>query len=61
MATKKPKAKKMPKKPKASATLATWERYDTKCKEITKHNASALKNYHSAIKKKATLIKKHSA
>ena len=34
---------------------------DSKCKEITKHNASALKNYHSAIKKKATLIKKHSA
>jgi len=57
----KPKAKKLPKKPKQSASLATWERYDAKCKEVHKHNSSALKNYHSSIKKKQSLIKKHSA
>lgn len=33
------KNKKMPKKPAQSASLATWERYAEKVKEVEKHNA----------------------
>lgn len=29
---------KYPKKPKATASLATWEKYDKRCKEIDKEN-----------------------
>ena len=51
------KHKKHPKKPKVSASLATWERYSAKCKEVDKHNAQIDRDK----KKKASLIKKHSA
>ena len=64
---KKPKALKMPKKPAQSASLAAWEKYEAKCKEVHKKNADKLKAYNSAIakietdkKRKAAIIKKYS-
>jgi hypothetical protein len=48
--------KKAPKKPKASASLAAWERYDNRVKEYHK-GIGALKQQKA---KKAALIKKHS-
>lgn len=70
MATKKTKAPKMlkhPKKPKTSAPLSTWERYDKRCKEVDKKNRerqskhkSTINGISSAKKKKETLIKKYS-
>lgn len=57
---KKPKLKKHPKKPKASASLAAWERYDAKCRQIEKDNKHAEATYNAAVKKKHSLIKKHS-
>jgi len=32
------KKKKYPKQPKKSASLATWERYEARCKAVTAHN-----------------------
>lgn len=67
MATKKPpKARKHPKKPKTSAPLSTWEKYDARCKQIDKENAARLSAHKKAIngiatnkKRKEALIKKH--
>lgn len=50
---KKPKA---PKKPKASAPLSSWERYDAKMREHHKK----ISGIGAAHKKKASLIKKYS-
>jgi hypothetical protein len=62
----KPKALKMPKKPKQSAPLYSWERYEDKCKEVHKKNADKMKEYTAAIhkiesdkKRKAAIIKKY--
>ena len=64
---KKPKAPKRLKKPKQSASVAVWERYDKKVTEQQKKHAERLKAYtshHSKRKtdsaKKDRLIKKHS-
>lgn len=62
----KPKALKMPKKPKATASVAVWERYDDKCKAVIKKNNERQKDYQKAIKsietakkKKELIIKKY--
>jgi hypothetical protein len=67
MATKKPKVLRYPKKPKTSAPLSTWERFDKRCKEVDKKNRENASKYKSAIngissakKKKESLIKKYS-
>lgn len=33
-----PKKRKYPKQPKRNASIATWERYEQKCKEVKKYN-----------------------
>ena len=62
---KKPKLKSLPKRPKASAPLSVWERYEDKCKEVQKENRErmnaykkALKKYEADKKKKEDLMKK---
>jgi len=45
---------KTPKRPKASATLKTWENYRDRVKEIEKENNKR----RAEVKKKADLIKK---
>jgi hypothetical protein len=49
-----PKKLKYPKKPKTTASLAVWERYEARRKEIDKINSEKLKDYN----KKQSLIKK---
>ena len=46
---------KYPKKPKQSAPLSSWERYDARVKEVDKINADKKKE----AQKKSSLIKKH--
>jgi hypothetical protein len=65
---KKKKHVKYPKKPKASAPLSSWEKYDEKVKAVDKKNAENLAEYNkkknshiSGLKKKEKLIKKHSS
>lgn len=48
------KLKKYPKQPKASASIATWQRYEQKVKDIKKVNDGIL----SERKKKSDLIGK---
>lgn len=38
------KKKKFPKKPKTSANLAMWERYQAKVKEVNSYNSQLLKD-----------------
>lgn len=38
------KKKKYPKKPKASANLATWERYQSKVKDVNAYNNQLIKD-----------------
>ncbi len=69
MATiKKPKLKSYPKKPKASASIASFENYLDKCKAIDKENKDKLDSYDKALKqktadqkKKADLVKRVSS
>jgi len=63
---KKPTKKKYPKKPKASAPVSSWEKYDHAKKAVDKHNAEKLREHtkkvaaiKAAHKKKEALIKKH--
>lgn len=49
-----PKKKKHPKRPKQSASLERWKKYEEDCKTIDKHNAQI----DSDEKKKKDLIKK---
>ncbi len=44
------KLKKLPKKPKSSASLDTWKKWESKCMEVKKTNDQTLKN--EAEKKK---------
>jgi len=48
------KLKKLPKKPRQSAPLSTWERYNERVKEVQKYN----RQIESDAKKKSNLIKK---
>ena len=43
---------KYPKKPKQSAPLSSWERYDARVKEVDKINADKKKEAQNAIKVK---------
>ena len=38
------KKKKFPKKPKTNSNLATWERYQSKVKEVNSYNSQLLKD-----------------
>lgn len=49
-----PKKRKYPKKPKVSASLEAWQRYNSRIKEIDSDYKKALAEH----KKKETLIKK---
>lgn len=51
------KEKKFPKKPKASASMSTLERYAQKCKEIEKHNASIVTDSNKVKAKRKLLLK----
>lgn len=57
-AIKKPKALKLPKKPRAGASNATLENYLKKVKEVEKLNAKRESDYKAAVKKRETLKKK---
>lgn len=57
MKLRKPKAKKLPKKPKKNASIQVMENYLTKVREITKANAKAVSEYNKAVKKKDALQK----
>lgn len=41
----KPKLRSLPKKPKASASLETWKKYEAKVKEVQKANNAKVKSY----------------
>lgn len=38
-----PKLKKYPKQPKASSSIAVWERWERRCAEVAKYNAELKK------------------
>ena len=54
------KLKKYPKKPKASASVATMQRYLERCKEVDRHNARAAaeKKQKETLKKRIQNIKR---
>jgi len=63
-APKKPKVKKLPKKPKPGAALVAWERYEKRIHEVRAQNKKAKSEYEkqmkaieAAKKKKAAIIK----
>lgn len=47
---KKPRLKNLPKRPKANASLTTWENYSKKCVDIQKENRKADADYKKALK-----------
>ena len=62
----KPKKLKMPKRPRASASIAVWERFDARCKDVGKNNAAREAAYKKAVsqkesdrKKKEAIVKKY--
>ena len=64
---KRPKLKRYPKKPKAGASLASWERFNDMCRQYEKDNAAKLSDYNkkqgkvsSDKKRKESIIKKTS-
>ena len=46
---KKPKLLKYPKRPKESAGLATWKRFEQRCIEVDKKNAHKAKEYNNKL------------
>ena len=46
---KKPKLVKYPKRPKESANLATWKRFEARCIEVDKKNAHKAKEYNAKL------------
>ena len=48
---KKPTLKKLPKQPKQTAPLKTWENYYARCEAVRKENQERLKQYNKAVKK----------
>lgn len=42
---KKPKLQSLPKRPKASASVSTWENFEKRCKEVQKSNAKKLADW----------------
>jgi len=56
----KPKAKKLPKKPKQSASLEVWRNWERKCKDIKSENKRRLSKWESDKKAKANIIRKYS-
>jgi len=58
---KRPKMKRYPKRPKASASLDSWHKYDEKCRLVEKDNASRMSEYNKAVTKKAADKKKKEA
>ena len=58
---KKPKLKSLPKRPKASAVLKTWERYEDKVEAIRKENAKKIKDWETLKKTIVAHTKKREA
>jgi len=46
----KPKLKRYPKRPKASAGLDAWKRFDAKCNEVEKENKARMDAYHKKVR-----------
>jgi len=62
MATiKKPKGKRYPKRPKASASLEVWERFRKRCGEVEKENKAALSSWKKKVNDKANIKKRKEA
>ena len=60
-APKKPKLKSLPKRPKASAPLKTWESYEDRVDAVRKENAKSLKDWEAKKKAIVTHTKKKEA
>jgi hypothetical protein len=58
---KRPKMKRYPKRPKAGAPLASWEKYSVRCTEVEKENGKRNSEYNKAVKAKETAKKKKEA
>lgn len=57
-APKKPKAKALPKRPKASASLTVWENYKKKCDEVRKNNKKAIEDWKKSVARLKSEAKK---
>ena len=62
-----PTLKRYPKRPKAGASLAAWERFNDRCRQVEKDNGSKMSDFNkmqgkvsSDKKKKESIIKKTS-
>ena len=62
---KRPSLKRYPKRPKAGASLASWEKYNDNCRKVERDNASKMSMFNkrqgqrvSDKKKKESIIKK---
>ncbi len=58
---KKPVARKLPKRPKASASYESWERYEDKCQAVRKANKKMLDNWKKEVAKIKSNEKKKKA
>lgn len=54
---KKPRMKKLPKKPKQKAAPHVWERWAERCKPILEHNEKAMRLYKSVTSKISSIAK----
>ena len=57
----KPTPKKLPKRPKASASIEVWKRFESRCNDIRKENRKALSDWEAAKKKVDSDLKKKAA
>lgn len=55
--SKRPRKLKFPKRPKANANSAIWDRYHAKCKVIAQRNDQKMKPYLAEIKRRKAIIK----
>jgi len=55
---KKPKLSRYPKRPKATANSAVWDRYYARCKTIDQRNEQKMKPYLAERKRKKEIVKK---
>jgi len=46
----KPKLKSLPKRPKANASLASWEKYAKNAAEVQKNNRKSISDFEKALK-----------
>ena len=62
---KRPSLKRYPKRPKASASIDSWTRYDHRCRDAEKENGSRMSDYNKKVstlnsnrKRRESIIKK---